>query len=59
MRHYVNGAPECAARIALAPLGPGRTAIGMRANRVHWFKGAIRRARFTPRALKPDEMLKP
>jgi hypothetical protein len=59
MRHYVDGAKECAARIALAPLGPGRTAIGMRANRVHWFRGAVRRARFTPRALPPEELLKP
>lgn len=59
MTHYVDGAKECAAKIGFKPLGPGRTSIGMRLNQVHWFKGAVRQARFSPRALKPDEMLKP
>lgn len=59
MAHYVDGAKECSAKIGFKPLGPGRTSVGMRANQVHWFKGAVRQARFSPRALKPDEMLKP
>ena len=59
MAHYVDGAKECAAKFGFKPLGPGRTSIGMRLNQVHWFKGAVRQARFSPRALKPDEMLKP
>ena len=29
----------------------------MRQNRVYWFKGAISRARFTPRALAPREFM--
>jgi hypothetical protein len=27
-------------------------------NRVYWFKGAIRKARFTPRALTPEEFMR-
>ncbi len=57
MRHYVNGREELARELAFRPLGPGRTSIGMRLNRVHWFKGAIRSVRFTPRALAPEELL--
>jgi hypothetical protein len=26
-------------------------------NRVFWFKGAVRKARFTPRALSPQEFM--
>jgi hypothetical protein len=53
MRHYVNGAPELSAPIAFYPPGSGRTSIGVRLNRVSWFRGAIRLARFTPEALPP------
>jgi len=35
----------------------GTTSLGVRLNKVHWFKGAIRTVRFTPRALKPEEFL--
>ena len=50
MAHYVDGAREAAGEIAFRPLGPGRTSIGVRLNRVSWFKGRIRQVRFTPRA---------
>ena len=56
-RHYVNGELELSEPIAFEPQGPGRTSLGVRLNRVDWFKGAIRTARFTPRALRPDEFL--
>jgi len=32
--------------------------VGTRINRVNYFKGALRQARFTHRALAPDEFLK-
>ena len=56
MRHYVDGKQELSARLAsFTPPRAGKTSIGVRINRVHWYKGAIRLARFTRRPLKPDE----
>jgi len=59
MRHYVNGEMELAREIEFRPQGPGRTSLGSRINEVHWFKGAIRKARFSPRVLSPEEFLSP
>ena len=57
MRNYVDGKEELSGPLTVAPLAEGRTSIGVRQNRVHWFKGAISRARFTPRALAPREFM--
>jgi hypothetical protein len=57
-RSYVDGAPDGAATIHLAPQGAGRAAVGVRLNKVYYFKGAVRVARFTRRALAPSEFLK-
>ena len=57
-RNYVNGMQEGAATIHLAPQGPGRTSVGVRINRVNYFKGAMRVSRMTRRALSPAEFLK-
>jgi Concanavalin A-like lectin/glucanases superfamily len=57
-RSYVNGLQDGAAEIRLAPQGHGRTAVGMRMNKVFYFKGAVRMARFTRRALAVAEFLK-
>lgn len=56
--NYVNGAVENCAQIEFAPHGPGWTSVGTRINKVYFFKGAVRLARFTPRALKPEEFLR-
>ena len=55
MRHYVDHKLELSAAVALAPQGPGRTSVGVRINRVDYFKGAIREARFHRRALRSSE----
>jgi hypothetical protein len=57
-RSYVNGVEEGAARIHLIPQGAGRTSIGVRMNKLYYFKGAIHQARFTRRALDPAEFLR-
>jgi hypothetical protein len=57
MRHYVTGKEELSGALAIPPLGKGQTSIGVRMNRVYWFKGAVRKARFTPRALNPAEFM--
>ena len=58
-RHYVDGVLQGSVIVALAPQGEGRTSIGVRINRVDYFKGAVRLARMTNRALAVDEFLKP
>jgi hypothetical protein len=57
-RSYVDGVQDGAAQVHLAPQGAGRTSIGVRMNKVFYFKGAVRMARFTRRALAPSEFLK-
>jgi hypothetical protein len=59
MRHYVNGKKELAKEIIFSPPHSGRTSIGVRVNKVHWFRGAIRKIRFSARALSPEEFLSP
>ena len=57
MRHYVDGQEELSGPVTISPLGRGSASIGVRMNRVFWFKGAIRIMRFTPRALSPREFM--
>lgn len=57
-KHYVNGHMELGKEMVFKPQMPGQTSLGVRLNKVHWYKGAIRKARFTPSALKPSEFLK-
>jgi hypothetical protein len=59
MHHYVNGVEEMSAKLAFSPLGEGKTSIGVRINQVHWFKGTIKRIRFTPEVLTADNFMKP
>jgi hypothetical protein len=56
-RSYVNGALQGQAEIAFTPQGEGATSLGTRINRRNYFKGAIRLARFTRRALTPHQFL--
>ncbi len=58
MRHYVNGKLELSGKIAMKPFGTGITSIGVRQNKVYWFKGAVLKARFTNRAIRPSEFMK-
>lgn len=53
-RSYVDGQLQGEAAIAFKPQGPGRASVGARMNGVDYFKGAVREARFTPRALSPE-----
>jgi PelA/Pel-15E family pectate lyase len=57
MAHWVDGVREASGAVAFRPLGAGRTSIGVRQNRVSWFKGRIREIRITPGAVPPDRML--
>jgi hypothetical protein len=57
MAHYVDGAREAAGPLQFAPIGTGRTSIGVRQNLTYWFKGRIRLVRITPEALPANRLL--
>jgi hypothetical protein len=57
-RNYVNGELEGKAEVRLAPQGPGHSSVGVRINRIDYFKGAVRLARMSRRALAPEEFLR-
>jgi acetyl esterase/lipase len=59
MTHYVDGARELAGEVAFPPLRDGRTSIGVRQNRVSWFKGRIHTIRISPEALPSERLLRP
>lgn len=56
MRHYVDGVLDAEGEVRFSPLGAGRTSIGVRQNRVSWFKGAIAEVRVTPDAVPADRL---
>jgi hypothetical protein len=57
MSHHINHKLELSAEVALAPQGAGQTSVGVRINKVDYFKGAVHKARFTKRALGKAEFL--
>jgi hypothetical protein len=57
MDTYVAGKHELEGRIRFAPFKSGRTSIGVRMNKVYWFKGVIARIRVTSRCLSPDAFI--
>lgn len=58
-RNYVNGVQQAAADIQFAPHGPGHASVGVRINKVFYFKGAVHLARFTRSALPTSAFLPP
>ncbi len=57
MTSFVNAEKELeATNVKFGPLGPGKLSLGVRQNKVYWFKGAIREVRFTPAALPPEQL---
>lgn len=57
-RNYVDSVLQGRGDVALKPQGAGKTSVGVRINRVNYFKGAVREARFTRRVLRVEEFLK-
>jgi hypothetical protein len=51
MESFVDGRKELDGRVDFTPMGPGRTAIGVRLNRIFWYRGAIREIIIHPVAL--------
>ena len=56
MTHYVNGEKELEADTTFGPMTAGQISLGVRQNKVYWFKGSIREVRFSPAALAADKL---
>lgn len=56
MAHFVNGVKELERGVTFQSFGQGATSLGVRQNKVYWYKGAIREVRFHAEAL-PDARL--
>ena len=55
MRHYIDGKLEMSGKIVFKPMGKGRVSIGVRQNKVYWYKGAVRMVSFASKALEPNK----
>ena len=56
MTSFVNGRQELSTTVDFTPMVSGRTGLGVRLNRVFWYRGDIGELRFHPRALPVDEL---
>ena len=54
---FVNGKQELYEENSFLPIETGHTSIGVRLNKVCWFKGAIYKIRITPKEIKPNEFM--
>ncbi len=52
---YVNGNKELSGSVEITPLMTGKTSIGMRLNKVSWFKGKIAAIKISPKAIEPEK----
>jgi hypothetical protein len=59
MDTYVDGKHELEGKVPFSPFTKGKTSIGVRMNRVYWYKGAIYKIKVTPKSLNPYEFIKP
>lgn len=53
-RSYVDGEQQMKFVTPFSPQGPGKASAGVRMNRLNYFNGAIRGAKFTQAALMPE-----
>jgi len=56
MTDFVNGKKELDGAATFGPFTAGKLSLGVRQNKVFWFKGAIREVRFTPEALPAEQL---
>lgn len=57
MEHYVNGEKELEGTVNYQVVNSGQTSLGVRLNKVSWFKGAIHSVRVTDDALDPENFM--
>jgi hypothetical protein len=56
MYSYINGQKELEGDIDFPPMMKGNISLGVRLNKVNWFKGQIREIRFHPEALQAKSL---
>jgi hypothetical protein len=56
MVHSINGVKELEGDVDFPPTLAGQISLGVRQNKVYWFKGAIREVRFHPVALAGEQL---
>jgi len=56
MTSYVDGVRELTGTVALPLMGAGKTSVGVRQNKVYWFKGQIKEVRFYPEVVAPADL---
>lgn len=56
LAHFVNGEKEREGEVRFEPLGSGVVSLGVRQNKVYWFKGAIREVRFHSEAVPVESL---
>lgn len=54
---YVNGKQELFLEFPFLPIESGQTSIGVRMNKVCWFKGAIYKIRITSKQIEPKDFM--
>ncbi|HEX6637129.1 MAG TPA: LamG-like jellyroll fold domain-containing protein [Steroidobacteraceae bacterium] len=59
MSHHVDGAKQLEGELAFPASRAGRISLGVRQNRIHWFKGCIAEVRFTSDALSGRALQRP
>lgn len=57
MQHFVNGKKELEGTVDYKVVNSGQTSLGVRLNKVSWFKGAIHSLKVTHKALNPDDFM--
>lgn len=54
---YVNGKQELQESFSFLPIKTGQTSIGVRMNKLNWFKGAIYKIRITPKQIQQKDFM--
>ncbi len=56
MAHYIDGVKELEGEVVIPPMAAGQVSLGVRQNKVYWFKGGIREVRWHARAVPVEEL---
>lgn len=59
MTSFIDGERELEREAAFGPMVEGRLSLGVRQNKVHWFKGGIREVRWHKAAIAPERLQRP
>jgi hypothetical protein len=59
MYSYINGKKELEGEMKFPPMTKGDLSLGVRLNKVNWFKGQIRKILFHPKVIDPNKLQRP